>query len=167
MYGTIFLFVNSSESMIKMIPLYVCKVVSYPDLTHACSVGNEATSDIFCTFAILFFLPAQMFFPSLMHTLENTPHLVPTSFTSTVMEMSLDWLTVHPPPHPHVVHRMLLEFAAKEILLQVSNVQFHIYEVLIAERLSTKLIIVQHSQFAFVCMYVCMYTVRLKLVWVA
>ena len=62
----------------------------------------------------------QMLFPSLMHTLENTPHLVPTSFTSTVMGMSLDSLTVHT-PQPHVVRQMLLEFAAKGKLLQVSN----------------------------------------------
>ena len=66
-------------------------------------------------------------------------------------------MTAQSLPQLHVVHHMLLEFAAKEILLQVSNVQFHIYEVLIAERLSTKLIIVQHSQFAFVCMHVCIY----------
>ena len=61
----------------------------------------------------------QMFFPSLMHTLESTPHLVPTSLTSAVMGMSLDSLTAHTPPQPHVVHHMLLEFAAKEKLLQV------------------------------------------------
>ena len=60
-----------------------------------------------------------------MHTLESIPHLVPTSLTSSVMGMSLDSLTVHTPTQPHVVHHMLLEFAAKEKLLQVSNcVQF-------------------------------------------
>jgi len=61
----------------------------------------------------------QMLFPSLMHTLESTLHLVPTSLTSSVMEMSLDSLTVHTPTQPHVVHHMLLEFAAKGKLLQV------------------------------------------------
>ena len=67
----------------------------------------------------------QMFFPSLTHTLENTPHLVPTSVTSSVMGMSLDSLTVHTPQQPHVVHHMSLEFAAKGRQLQVSNcVQF-------------------------------------------
>ena len=61
----------------------------------------------------------QMLFPSLTHTLESTLHLVPTSLTSSVMEMSLDSLTVHTPTQPHVVHHMLLEFAAKGKLLQV------------------------------------------------
>ena len=61
----------------------------------------------------------QIFFPSTMHTLENTPHLVPTSLTSSVMGMSLDSLTAHTLPQPHVVHQMLLEFAAKEIPMQV------------------------------------------------
>ena len=61
----------------------------------------------------------QMLSPCVMHTLESTPHLVPTSLTSTVMEMSLDSLTVHTPTQPHVVHHMLLEFAVKENLLQV------------------------------------------------
>ena len=64
----------------------------------------------------------QIFFPSIMHTLENIPHLVPTSLTLTVMGMSLDSLTVHTPPQPPVVHHMLLEFAAKEKLLQVCSV---------------------------------------------
>ena len=67
------------------------------------------------------FVPLQMLLLSLMHTLENIPHLVSTSLTSTAMEVSLDWLTAHTPPQPHVVHHMLLEFAAKENLLQVSN----------------------------------------------
>ena len=61
----------------------------------------------------------QMLSPCVMHTLESTPHLVPTSLTSTVMGMSLDSLTVDTPPQPHVVHQMLLEFAAKGKLLQV------------------------------------------------
>ena len=30
-------------------------------------------------------------------------------------------MTVHTPPQPHVVRQMLLEFVAKEKLLQVSN----------------------------------------------
>ena len=63
----------------------------------------------------------QMLSPCIMHTLESTPHLVPTSLTSTVMGMSLDSLTVHT-PQPHVVHHMLLEFAAKGKLLQVCSV---------------------------------------------
>ena len=70
----------------------------------------------------------QMFFPSIMHTLESTPHLVPTSLTSSVMGMSLDSLTVHTPTQPHVVRQMLLEFAAKGKLLQVKIV-FSLYPI--------------------------------------
>ena len=73
-------------------------------------------------FLAVYLTVLQMLFPSIMHTLESTLHLVPTSLTSTVMGMSLDSLTVHTPTQPHVVHQMLLEFAAKEILLQVCSV---------------------------------------------
>ena len=76
-------------------------------------------------FLAVYLAIVQMFFPSLMHTLESTPHLVSTLLTSSVMGMSLDSLTVHTPSQPHVVHCMLLEFAAKENLLQVCSV--HIY----------------------------------------
>ena len=76
----------------------------------------------------LYLTVLQMFFPSLTHTLESPPHMVPTSLTSPVMGMSLDSLTVDTPPQPHVVHQMLLEFAAKGKLLQVSNcVQLYAY----------------------------------------
>ena len=61
-----------------------------------------------------------MLFPSLMHTLESTPHLVATLLTSTAMEVSLGWLTAVT-PQLHVEYQMLLEFAAKGKLLQVSN----------------------------------------------
>ena len=67
------------------------------------------------------FVPVQMLLLSLMHTLENIPHLVSTSLTSTAMEVSLDWLTAHTPPQPPVEYHDLLEFAAKGKLLQVSN----------------------------------------------
>ena len=73
-------------------------------------------------FLAVYLAIVQMFFPSLMHTLENIPHLVPTSLISTVMGMSLDSLAVDTPPQPHVVHHMLLEFAAKGNLLQVCSV---------------------------------------------
>ena len=67
------------------------------------------------------FVPVQMFFPLLMHTLESTPHLVPTSLTSAAMEVSLDWFPAHTPPQPPVECLKVLEFAVKGKLLQVSN----------------------------------------------
>ena len=41
-------------------------------------------------FLAVYLAIVQMLLLSLMHTLESTPHLVPTSVTSTVMGMSLD-----------------------------------------------------------------------------
>ena len=61
----------------------------------------------------------QMFLPSLMHILENIPHLVQISPPFNAMEMNLDWLIADTLTQPHVEHLVLLEFAAKERLLLV------------------------------------------------
>ena len=83
-------------------------------------VHKATCSDYYCVNLSCSFV--QMLLPSLMHILENNiPHLVPTSLPSTVMGMSLGSLTVHTLPQPHVECHMLLEFAAKGELLQVSN----------------------------------------------
>ena len=82
-------------------------------------VHKATCSDYYCVnFSCSF---VQMLLPSLMHILENIPHLVSTLLTSTVMGMSLGSLTVHTLLQPHVECQMLLEFAAKGELLQVSN----------------------------------------------
>ena len=51
---------------------------------------------------------------------------------------------------------ILAVYTAKTIRVKVTAVSGFIEQV-IAERLSARQLIVQRSQFAFVCMYVCMY----------
>jgi len=66
----------------------------------------------------------QMLLPSIMHTLENILHLVQPSLLFTAMDGRLGLLPAHTLRQPLVECQMLLEFAAKEKLLQVS----HIYQ---------------------------------------
>ena len=66
----------------------------------------------------VYVLPVQMLFPSLMHILENIPHLVSTLLTSAAMDGSLGLLPAHTPQLP-VEFLKLLEFAAKGKQLQV------------------------------------------------
>ena len=65
---------------------------------------------------------AQMLSPSTLHTSVNIPLLVQTSLPSDAMGMSHSCSTADIPQLPLVEYLMLLEFAAKGKLLEVSDI---------------------------------------------